>query len=77
MSKKLVKAALLLFISGLLGCGGGENSDGSSKSTYSSCKIISSNALFNSDRQRDLQQCWDGVDFESKGDMQWLGAKAR
>jgi len=53
---------------GLLGCGAGENSDGSRRSTYSSCKITSSNALFNYDRQRDLQQCRDGVDFESRGD---------
>ncbi len=76
MNKTLVRAALLLFIASLLGCGGAENSDGSSKSTYSSCKITSSNALFNSDRQRDLQQCWDGVDFESKGDaMAWCEGK--
>lgn len=77
MSKALVRTALVLFvIAGLVGCSGAENSDGSSKSTYSSCKIVSSNALFNSDRQRDLEQCWDGVDFESKGDaMAWCEGK--
>ncbi|MDM8524412.1 hypothetical protein QUF80_13675 [Desulfococcaceae bacterium HSG8] len=51
MSKTLVSAVFVLLIAGLLGCSGAENSDGSSKSTYSSCKITSSNALFNSDRQ--------------------------
>jgi len=51
-----------------------DNSDGSNKSTYSSCKIISSEALFESDRQVDLQQCWNapGDGYSTQGDaMQW------
>lgn len=58
----------------LLSACGGSNSDGSSKSTYSSCKIISSQAMFASDRDNDLKQCWNaaGNGYESKGDaMQW------
>ena len=52
----------------------GTNEDGSSKFTYSSCKITSTDALFSSDRNKDLLQCWnaDGNGYESKGDaMQW------
>ncbi|GGN01112.1 hypothetical protein GCM10009124_33370 [Shewanella xiamenensis] len=57
----------------LSGCGG-SNSDGSSKSTYNSCKIISSQATFAADKDNDLKQCWNapGNGYESKGDaMQW------
>lgn len=46
--------------------GGGENSDGSKSSTYSSCSITSSDAILASDRANDLQQCWDGVDYEEQ-----------
>lgn len=66
---------LILFFAGLFlsGCGG-ENKDGSKKSTYSSCKITSSEALLASGREADLRQCWNapGDGYESKGDaMQW------
>lgn len=40
------------------------NSDGSDPTTYSSCSITSSSALFATDRARDVSQCWDGVDYE-------------
>ena len=54
----------------LVGCG--ENSDGSSKNTYSSCSIISSKALLASDRARDVSQCWDGVNYREKSlAMDW------
>lgn len=46
--------------------GGGENSDGSKTATYSSCSITKSEALLASDRATDLQQCWDGVDYEEE-----------
>lgn len=60
----------LIALSMLTGCG--ENEDGSSRSTYSSCRIISSEALLGSDRTNDLNQCWDGVDIESQAEaMQW------
>jgi len=68
---KLIVSLITAFA--LSGCGG-TNSDGSSKSTYNSCKIISSNALLASDRDNDLRQCWNasGNGYESKGDaMQW------
>lgn len=66
---------VLLFsaIFALSACGG-SNSDGSSKSTYSSCKITASQALFAADRDKDLKQCWNAVGngYESQGDaMQW------
>ncbi len=59
----------------IVGCGS-ENSDGSLKSTYSSCKITKSSALFAEDRVKDLQQCWnatgDGYGEENKADaMSW------
>lgn len=57
----------------MLACGGA-NEDGSSKSTYSSCKIISSEALFANDRNNDLKQCWNAIGdgYESKSDaLQW------
>jgi hypothetical protein len=50
----------------LAACGGSENSDGSKSTTYSSCTITQSQALLASDRATDLQQCWDGVDYEEQ-----------
>jgi hypothetical protein len=43
-----------------------ENSDGSSKSTYSSCKIVASGSMLAEDRNNDLQQCWNISDTESQ-----------
>lgn len=68
--KKLI---ILSAIFTLSACGG-SNDNGSSKYTYSSCKITSSQALFASDRDNDLKQCWNagGNGYESQGDaMQW------
>lgn len=68
--KRIILASVAV---ALFGCGG-SNSDGSSKSTYSSCKITQSSALLASDRDRDLKQCWNapGKGYESMGDaMQW------
>ncbi len=68
MRKLLMLTAVLV----LSACG--SNDDGSSKSTYSSCKITSSGALLAGDRDSDLSQCWNagGNGYESKGDaMQW------
>ena len=73
--------AVILFsaVIALSACGGsGSNSDGSSKSTYSSCKISSSQALFAADRDQDLRQCWNasGNGYASQGDaMQWCEQK--
>jgi uncharacterized lipoprotein YmbA len=68
-----VKNYLLLALAlTLVGCG--SNSDGSSKSTYSSCKITQSNAVLASHRENDLKQCWNasGKGYESQGDaLQW------
>lgn len=67
--KKYILLALTLT---LVGCG--SNSDGSSKSTYSSCKITQSNAILASNRDNDLKQCWNasGNGYESQGDaLQW------
>ncbi|WP_426369457.1 hypothetical protein [Pseudocolwellia sp. HL-MZ7] len=67
------KSLILTAIFALTACGG-SNDDGSSKSTYSSCKITSSKALFAADRSNDLEQCWNagGKGYESKGDaLQW------
>lgn len=63
---------ILTAIFSLSACG--SNDDGSSKSTYSSCKITSSSALLASDRDHDLKQCWNagGNGYESRGDaVQW------
>jgi len=67
----------------ILGCAllvsscGGKNSDGSDKTTYSSCSITESSALLASDRARDISQCWDGVDIEEKSlALDWCGKKA-
>lgn len=68
--KKILLASIAIT---LLGCGG-SNSDGSSKLTYSSCKITQSSALLAIDRENDLKQCWNAPSngYESKGDaMQW------
>jgi hypothetical protein len=67
------KLLILTVIFTLSACGG-SNNDGSSKSTYSSCKITSSEALFVADRSNDLKQCWNagGKGYESQGDaLQW------
>ena len=63
--KKILLICLSLFF---ISCG--DNDDGSSKSTYSSCKITSSDALFAKDRTKDLGQCWNasGNGYESEGD---------
>ena len=52
----------------IIGCGA--NDDGSSKTTYSSCKITHSSALLTTDKNDDLSQCWNasGKGYESKGD---------
>ncbi len=68
--KKFVIASTCL----VLAACGGSNSDGSSKTTYSSCKITDSKALFAEDRSNDLKQCWNakGDGYESQGDaLQW------
>lgn len=68
MRKLLILASIFV----LSACG--SNDDGSSKPTYSSCKITSSQALFALDRENDLKQCWNasGNGYESQGDaIQW------
>ena len=69
----------LIFISiSLLFIGCVTNDDGSSKSTYSSCKITSSSAIFASDRVKDLKQCWNAPNggYESKGDaLAWCASE--
>jgi hypothetical protein len=67
MKNTMVSVAL---VSSLLFVGCVENEDGSSKLTYSSCKITSSSALFSKDRVKDLEQCWNfpGDGYESKSD---------
>jgi len=56
--------------------GGGDNSDGSKASTYSSCTITKSEALLASDRATDLKQCWDGVDYEEQNlALNWCSQK--
>lgn len=72
MKKIYLIALVILFV----GCG--TNDDGSSTSTYSSCKITSSNALFAHDRANDLNQCWNatGRGYESRGDaLAWCNSK--
>lgn len=70
-SKYLLAAAFVLF---LTGCN--ENSDGSDKTTYSSCSITDSQAIFAGDRANDVAQCWDGVDYKEKSTAQsWCAEK--
>lgn len=69
-----MKYLAVLFVTVVLSACGGTNDDGSSKSTYSSCKITKSEALFAEDRDQDLKQCWNaaGNGYESQGDaLQW------
>ncbi|QTH63747.1 hypothetical protein J1N51_13685 [Psychrosphaera ytuae] len=69
-----MKNLALIFTAVVLSACGGTNDDGSSKSTYSSCKITKSEALFAEDRDQDLKQCWNaaGKGYESQGDaLQW------
>ncbi len=69
-----MKIAIVISLAVLVSGCGGSNEDGSSKFTYSSCKIIKSSALLASDRDKDLKQCWNasGKGYESQGDaMQW------
>lgn len=61
--KKLTTLALIF---SLTACGSESNSDGSNKSTYTSCSITSSEAILASDRAEDVSQCWDGVDFKEE-----------
>jgi len=67
MKRLLIVYLFLCILLPVLSCSD-ENDDGSKKNTYSSCKIIESEALLASDRSNDLKQCWDGVDYEGKGD---------
>lgn len=74
MNTKLI---IILGFSIFLASCGGTNSDGSNKSTYSSCSITESSALLASDRARDISQCWDGVNIEEKAlALDWCGKKA-
>jgi hypothetical protein len=64
---KYLTPSLLYAVIGIsiVGCGG-ENSDGSDSTTYSSCSITDLQAVFAGDRATDVSQCWDGVDYEEK-----------
>ncbi|EWH12072.1 hypothetical protein DS2_00070 [Catenovulum agarivorans DS-2] len=65
----------LAFVFSIVACSS-ENSDGSDKSTYSSCSITDSDALFASDRAKDVAQCWDGANIEEKHlAMDWCKKK--
>ena len=56
--------------------GGGDNSDGSKASTYSSCTITQSDALLAEDRSKDVSQCWDGVDYKEQNlALNWCAEK--
>ncbi|GGX68867.1 hypothetical protein [Saccharospirillum salsuginis] len=70
------KTIISLFaLSALTACSP-ENPDGSDATTYSSCRITSSEAILASDRANDLNQCWDGVDYEEKNKaMAWCSQK--
>ena len=70
----IIRSIMLLSCIILLSACGDTNEDGSLVYTYSSCKIISSDALFAKDRDNDLSHCWsaDGDGYISKGDaLQW------
>lgn len=68
----LIATSVVLF---LAGCNE-ENSDGSDKTTYSSCSITDSQAVFASDRANDVAQCWDGVDYgEESAARTWCADK--
>jgi len=55
---------------------GTENSDGSDATTYSSCSITQSQAIFADDRAKDVSQCWDGVNFKERSLAQsWCAEK--
>ncbi len=73
-----MKKLLILSVAVILSACGGSNDDGSSTSTYSSCKITNSEALFASDRNNDLSQCWNasGNGYSSSGDaLQWCATQ--
>ena len=78
---ELMKKILFLTLIAILFVGCDEelapkNSDGSKKTTYSSCSITSSNAIFASDRAKDVSQCWDGVSYKEKSlAMDWCAKK--
>lgn len=63
MIKKLI--FILAFSLSIISCSP-ENSDGSDATTYTSCSITSSSALFAGDRALDVSQCWDGVNYEEQ-----------
>ena len=76
MNTKLKISALFLCSLAITSCGGGENSDGSDASTYTSCSITESQALLASDRAADVSQCWDGVNYEEKSlALDWCKTK--
>jgi len=59
---------ILMSVSVLLLCSActPSNSDGSDATTYSSCSITESSALFAADRASDVSQCWDGKNYEER-----------
>jgi len=63
---RMIAPVLTLSCAFLLSGCGGENSDGSDATTYSSCSITDSAAAFAGDRSKDVSQCWDGADYEEK-----------
>ena len=71
--KKIISLTVVIYL--FQGCG--VNSDGSSRTTYSSCSIVSSEALLATDRANDVSQCWDGVDYVEKSlALDWCRIRA-
>ncbi|WP_087016447.1 hypothetical protein [Thaumasiovibrio subtropicus] len=64
--KKLLMLSVIFMAAGC----NSTNDDGSSKWTYSSCNVTSSQAVSATDRARDQAQCWnfDGVGIYIKSD---------
>lgn len=51
------RITILMLALGLAACGGDDSSDGDA-STYDTCRITDSDALFADDRANDISQCW-------------------
>ena len=68
--KEIIIIGVLIFI---LGCGEeSKNSDGSNKTTYTSCSITESKAILATDRAKDVSQCWGGVNYKEESlAMDW------
>lgn len=75
MKALIIGATVCLLMAGCIEISDSDRHDSYESTTYSSCRITYSDAVYSADRSSDLRQCWDGVDYLSESRaLDWCGA---